>query len=61
MAQQAVQVQKVFLSSPLHWDVWYKAVKTQAHAKEVWDYVNPEGTGPAEPPTPPSLTSAQMT
>ena len=58
MAQQhqAVQVQKIFLSSPLHWDVWLKAVKTQALAKEVWDYVNPEGTGPPEPHTPPEIT-----
>jgi len=36
--------------------VWLKAVKTQALAKEVWDYVNPEGTGPPEPHTPQDIT-----
>jgi len=55
MAQQ-VQVQKVFLASPSQWDVWIKAVKTQAIAKEVWSYVDPEGTGPAEPTTPQEVT-----
>ena len=36
--------------------MWLKAVKTQALAREVWDYVNPEGTGPLEPPMPPDIT-----
>ena len=55
MAQQ-VQIQKIFLSSPQHWDVWIKAVKTQALAKEVWSFIDPEGTGPAEPTTPQEVT-----
>ena len=31
-------------------------MKTQALAKEVWDFANPEGSGPVEPPTPPEVT-----
>ena len=53
---QAIQVQKVFLSSPLHWETWLKAVKTQAIAKDVWEFADPEGTGPPEPTTPPEIT-----
>ena len=56
MAYQAIQVQKIFLSSPIHWDVWLKAVKTQALAKEIWNYVDPDGNGPIEPAVPKETT-----
>jgi hypothetical protein len=43
------------LSSPV-WDVWIEARKTLALAIEVWSFVDPEGTGHAEPFTPLEVT-----
>lgn len=54
--QQQILTQRIFLSGPQQWDTWLTAVKTQALAKEIWEFVNPDGKGPSEPITPPETT-----
>ena len=58
MAQQQQQIlmQRIFLAGPPQWDSWLTAVKTQALAKDIWQFSDPDGTGPSEPITPPKTT-----
>src|SRR6266480_3667433 len=54
--QQQVLTQRIFLAGPSQWDSWLTAVKTQALAKEIWRFADPDGNGPTEPIIPPEIT-----
>ena len=51
MAQQQQQIltQRIFLAGPPQWDSWLTAVKTQALAKDIWQFTDLDGNGPPEP------------
>ena len=54
--QQQVLTQRIFLAGPSQWDSWLTAVKTQALAKEIWRFADPDDNGPTEPIIPPEIT-----
>src|SRR5437764_13694620 len=58
--QQQILTQRIFLAGPPQWDSWLTAVKTQALAKDVWQFSDPDGKGPAEPILPPEPTLADF-
>ena len=54
--QQQVLTQRIFLAGPSQWDSWLTAVKTQALAKEIWRFADPDDNGPTKPIIPPKTT-----
>src|SRR2546430_17334854 len=58
--QQQILTQRIFLAGPSQWDSWLTAVKTQALAKDIWQFSDPDGNGPSEPIIPPKTTLTDL-